>query len=156
MKNNLYLTGIAAAVLLSGTCIGTAQETKVKQSDLPPAVQKTVQEQSKGAVIRDFTTARENGKKTFEAEMMVNGHSKDIEIAEDGTLNEIETAVPFSSIPQSAQTALKTRAAGARITKVESLVKHGQSVAYEASTLKGLKRGEIQVAPDGSRLNREE
>ena len=146
----------AASVLLFFTLSVSAQEKKIDQSNLPPAVQKTVQEQSKGATIRGFSTERENRKTVYEAEMVVDGHSKDIQIAMDGTLNEIEEEVAFSSLPAKVQTALTARAGAAKITKVESLTKHGNLVAYEAATLKGTKKGEIQVGPDGGRLSHEE
>ena len=88
--------------------------------------------------------------------MMVNGHTKDIEIAQDGSLNEIEEEVAFDGLPNGVKTALMARAAGAKITKVESLMKHDKLVAYEAATLKGAKKGEIQVGPDGGKLSHEE
>lgn len=133
-----------------------AQEKKIDQSNLPPAIQKTVQEQSKGATIKGYSMEREHGKTVYEAEMMVDGHSKDIQIAEDGTLNEIEEEVAFSSLPAKVQAELTTKAGGARITKVESLTKQNKLVAYEAATLKGTKKGEIQVGPDGGKLSHEE
>jgi hypothetical protein len=101
-------------------------------------------------------TEREHGKKVYEAEMMADSHSKDIQIAEDGTLNEIEEEVGFDSLPANVRGALTTKAAGAKITKVESLTKQGKLVAYEAATLKGSKKGEIQVGPDGGKLSHEE
>lgn len=147
---------LAIASILASSLCGLAQEKKISRSNLPPAVQKTVQEQSKGATIKDFSTEREHGKKVYEAEMMVNGHTKDIGIAGDGTLTEIEEEVAFNSLPANVRGALTTKAAGAKIIKVESLTKHGKLVAYEATTLKGSKKGEIQVRPDGGTLSHEE
>ena len=52
MKTN-YLVAIAASgLLLVGAA--SAQEKKIKRSDLPPAVEKTVAMQSAGATIRGF------------------------------------------------------------------------------------------------------
>jgi uncharacterized membrane protein YkoI len=134
----------------------SAQEKKVEQSSLPPAVQKTVQEQSQGATIRGYSTERDHGKKVYEAEMLVDGHTKDIEIGQDGSLNEIEEEVAFEKLPTDVQASLTARAAGAKITKVESLTKHDKLVAYEAATLNGTKKGEIQVGPDGGKLSHKE
>jgi len=53
---------LAAGVFLVFTLGATAQEKKIDQSALPPAVQKTVQEQSKGATIKGSSTEREHGK----------------------------------------------------------------------------------------------
>ncbi len=38
--------------------------------------------------------------------MMVNGHSKDIKIVADGTLNEVEEQLAFNSLPSNDTTAL--------------------------------------------------
>jgi hypothetical protein len=127
-------------------------ETKIARKALPPAVEKTVQAQSQGATIKDFATETEGGVLEYEAEMMVNGHSKDLAIAKDGTLLEVEEEVAMDSLPAGVQKALATKAAGAKITKVESLTKKGKLVAYEAATLKGAKKGEVQVGPNGEKL----
>lgn len=144
---------VAAALWVAAVSLA---ETRIDRSKLPPAVEKTVQEQSQGATIKGFSTETEGGVFEYEVEMMVNGHSKDIAIAKDGTLLEVEQEVAMSSLPDAAQKALTAKAAGAKITKVESLTKKGKLVAYEAATLKGTKRGEIQVGPNGEKLAREE
>lgn len=147
---------LAAAMFLTFALAAVAQERKIDPSTLPPAVQKTVQIQSKGATIKGYTAEREHGKTAYEVEMIIDGHSRDVEIAEDGTLNEIEEEVVFASLPPNVQAGLTAQAGAAKITKVESLTKHGKLVAYEAATLKGTKKGEIQVGPDGAKLSHEE
>jgi uncharacterized membrane protein YkoI len=140
----------------SFSLIAIAQEKTLNRSQLPAAVDKTVQAQSQGATIKGFSTEREGGKKVYEAEMIVNGHTKDIQIAEDGTLNEIEEEVSIDSLTPEVQAGLRAKAAGARIVKVELLTKSGALVAYEAATLKGSKKGEIQVDPTGKGLSHPE
>ncbi len=153
--NRLTYPLLAASVLALTVC-AVAKEKKINRTALPPAVEKTVQAQSQDATIKGFTTEVENGKRVYEAEMMINGHSRDIEIAPDGSLNEVEEEVAFDSIPANVQAALTAKAKGAKITKVESLKKQDKLVAYEAATLKGTKRGEIQVGPNGQTLSHEE
>jgi hypothetical protein len=147
---------LLTASVLAFTISAVAQEKKIDRAALPPAVEKTVQVQSQDATILGFTTEVENGKRVYEAEMMINGHTKDVEIAPDGSLNEVEEQVTFDSLPANVQTALTAKAKGAKITKVESLTKKDKLVAYEAATLKGMKRGEIQVGPNGQGLSHEE
>lgn len=147
----------AAIVLLSLTSVSAlAADKKISRSQLPPAVEKTVQEQSQGATIKGFSTETEGGVLEYEAEMVVNGHTKDVSIARDGKLLEVEEEVAMNSLPDAVQKALTAKAAGAKITKVESLTKKGKLVAYEAATLKGAKHGEIQVGPNGEKLTKEE
>jgi uncharacterized membrane protein YkoI len=151
MKKNLSLL-TTALLMSSSSLIGFGQEKTLSRSQLPPAVEKTVQAQSQGATIKRFVTGREDGKTVYEAEMMVDGHTKDIQIAKDGTLNEIEEEVAIDSLPPEVQSALRKKAAGAVITKVESLTKQGTLVAYEAATLRGHQKGEVQVGPTGKQL----
>jgi hypothetical protein len=147
---------VAVIAAFSLAAVPAMADKKISRSHLPPAVEKTVQEQSKGATIKGFATETEGGVLEYEAEMIVNGHSKDISIAKDGTLLEVEEEVSMSALPVGVQKALTAKAAGAKITKVESLTKRGKLVAYEAATLKGTKKGEIQVGPDGEKLAKSE
>ena len=153
--NRLAYPLLTASVLALTVC-AVAKEKKIDRAALPPAVEKTVQAQSQNATIKGFTTDVEDGKRVYEAEMMIDGHSKDIEIAPDGSLNEIEEQVTFDSLPANVQTAFTAKAKGAKIIKVESLRKQDKLVAYEAATLKGSKRGEIQVGPSGQTLSHDE
>jgi hypothetical protein len=129
-----------------------AAEAKIKRSDLPPAVEKTIQEQSTGATIKGFSKEVENGQVEYEVEMTVNGHAKDVSIAKDGTVLEIEEEVDQASLPAPAQTALGGRAKGAKIIKVESVMRKGRIVSYEATVMSGTRRNEIAVGPNGEKL----
>ena len=143
-----------AALVL--TISAFAQEKKIGRSALPAAVAKTVEAETKGATVKGYSTERENGKKVYEAETLLHGRTRDIQVAEDGTLNEIEEEVALDTLPSGVQQALMAKAAGAKITKVESLTKGGKLVAFEAATLRGNKKGEVQVGPDGAPLTHEQ
>ncbi len=147
---------LAACLALGFTTAANAAEKKIERSALPPAVEKTLAANLEGATIKGFSTEREHGVQLYEAETILNGHTRDMEIQADGTLNEIEEEVGFDTLPAGVQTALTARARGSKITKVESLTKQGKLVAYEAATFDGSNRGEIQVGPNGQRLTHEE
>jgi hypothetical protein len=83
-------------------------------------------------------------------------HSRDLQIGEDGTVNEIEEEVALNDLPKAVRDALILEASGAQVVKVESLTKRGKLVAYEASTLKGKHKGEVQVGHAGDSLAHEE
>ena len=59
MKTNLLIAFAASGLLLAGA--SSAQEKKIKRSDLPPAVEKTVAAESTGATIKGFSTEKEKG-----------------------------------------------------------------------------------------------
>jgi uncharacterized membrane protein YkoI len=152
----LRTTIIAILAGLFITATSSAQEKKIKRSDLPPAVEKTVAEVSKGATIKGFSEETENGRTTYEAEMVVNGHTKDVELDKDGAIVEVEEEVPMASLSPNVKAGLAAKAAGGKILKVESLRKSDKLVAYEAKVESAGKKSEIQVGPDGATLDHEE
>jgi uncharacterized membrane protein YkoI len=154
MKTN-YLAALAVGGLLFAG-IATAQEKKIKRSELPPAVEKTVAAQSAGATIRGFSTEVENGQTLYEVELTVNGHSKDISMAADGSIVEVEEQVALDSLPAEVKAGLQAKAGKGKILKVESITKKNKLVAYEAKVDTDGKKSEVQVGPDGKPLDHEE
>jgi len=146
----------AATMLLSVLAPAQDQEKKIKRSDLPPAVEKAVVEQSQGATIRGFSQERENGETFYEAELMVKGHSKDVLMAADGAVVEVEEQVSTSSLPAVVRQGLRDKAGSGKLVKVEKLIKKDKLVAYEAKVLTDGKKSEVQVGPDGKALDHEE
>lgn len=153
MKN--YLVTLAAGVVLLASG-ASAQEKKIKRSDLPPAVEKAVAAQSVGATIRGFSTEKENGQTLYEVEMTVSGHSKDVSMTADGSVFEVEEQVTLDSLSTEVKAGLQAKAGNRKILKVESLTKKGKLVAYEAKVEANGKKTEIQVGPDGKPLDHEE
>jgi hypothetical protein len=133
-----------------------AQEKKIKRSDLPPAVEKTVVAQSSGAMIRGFSEERESGHIFYEAEMTINGHSQDVLMDANGLIVEVEEQIAMGALPAGVQEALHAKAGKGKIVTVESITKHNKLVAYEATILTKGKRSEIQVDPQGKPLGHEE
>jgi hypothetical protein len=129
-----------------------AAEMRIKRSDLPQVVEKTVQEQSVGATIKGFTKEMEDGQFEYEVEMTVNGHGKDVAIAKNGTVLEIEDEIEQNSLPAAVQNALTQRLKGAKVIKVESVTKKGRIVSYEATLMSGARKREIAIGPNGESL----
>src|SRR6516225_1244951 len=132
------------------------QEREIRRPELPAAVEETVAKVSRNAIIKRISEETQNGKTTYEVEMVFHAHSKDAEIDADGKVAEAEEEVAMSSIPTIVQAALTARAAGGKILKVESLTKQARLVAYEARVEQTGKRTEIRVGPDGKPLDQEE
>ena len=149
---------VSAAALLLGLLfsLANAQEKKIKREQLPPAVEKTVAKESEGATIKGFATEVEKGQRLYEAELIVNGHHKDISMNRQGVIVEVEEEVSMDSLPTTVQDGLKKAAGAATIEMIESLTKNGKLVAYEGHLKRGTKRSEIQVGPQGEKLKRPE
>lgn len=131
--------------------IGLAQETekRVKLKDLPPTVQATVKEVSKGATLRGLAMETENGKTFYEAELMVNGHSKDVTIDPSGKVVTVEEQVALNSLPPAVKAEIVKQAGKGRIGIVESVTENSALVFYEAHIKSGGKITEVKVSPEG-------
>jgi hypothetical protein len=147
-------TAVLASLILN--LFALTQEKKIKHSELPAAVEKTVAVQISGARIRGFSEEKENGQTFYEAQLMVNGHSQDILMDANGTIVEVEEQVAVDSLPIAVKDALKAKVAKGKLVKIESLTKHGKLVAYEAQLVTDGKRSEAQVGPNGEPLDHEE
>jgi len=153
MKNHAMCLLVASVVLMGSAF---AQEKKIKRSELPAAVEKTVAEQSKGATIRGFSEEKEKGQTTYEVAMTVNGHTKDVQVDAGGTVIEVEEQVDLQALSAEVKAGLAAKAGKGKITKVESITKKNKLVAYEAHVVTDGKKSEIQVGPDGKALDHEE
>jgi uncharacterized membrane protein YkoI len=152
----MTLSKLAVALALTTIAFAQEQEKKIQRADLPPAVEKTVAAQSQGATIKEFSEENENGQTFYEAEMIVNGHSKDVLMDTNGAIVEVEEQVALDSLPQAVKDGLQAKAGKGKIRKVEALTKHDKLVAYEAQVTTDGKKSEIQVGPDGRPLDHEE
>jgi uncharacterized membrane protein YkoI len=146
----IWLGSVVVALALSATV--SAQERKLKREELPPAVEKTVARESEGATINGFATEIEKGKRLYEVELTISGHSKDISMDKNGNIVEVEEEVSMDSLPSAVQNVLRKKAGAGTIGKIESLTRNGKLVAYEAHVKTGAKRSEIQVGPKGEKL----
>ena len=154
MKTSREVCVLVVSLMVVGSAF--AQEKKIKRSELPAAVEKTVVEQSKGATIRGFSEEKENGQTTYEAEMLVDGHTKDVQMDSNGAVMEIEEQVDLQSMSGEVKAGLEAQAGKGKITKVESITKKDKLVAYEAQVVTDGKKSEVQVGPDGKPLDHEE
>ncbi len=135
---------------------GEENEKPIARAQLPAPVQRTVASVSQGATIKGFVEETEDGKTAYEVEMSINGHTRDVLISPTGEVLEVEEQVVLDSLPPAVKAGLLAAAGSGRITVVESLTKGGKLVAYEAHVTTNGRRSEVQVGPDGKKLDHEE
>jgi hypothetical protein len=156
MNKSIRISIVSIALALATSSLAVAQEKKITRAQLPAAVEKTVARESQGATINGFATEIENGKRLYEVELTVDGHSKDISMDKNGNIVEIEEEVSLDSLPAAVQEGLRKAAGAGAIGKIESLTKRGKLVAYEGHVKTGAKHSEIQVGPNGGKPARPE
>jgi hypothetical protein len=121
--------------------------------DLPPAVQKTVQDQTKGAEIKAISKETEDGKTQYEVETVVNGKRRDIVLDPKGAVIEIEDETPVANLPPAVRSTMGKKAVGGRIVVVEAVTAGGAIVAYEAEYIdKNGRKREVRLKPDGTEV----
>jgi len=140
MRTSLFVVVTAACFAYS--------EQKVRLEDLPAPVQAAVREQSKGATIKGLTREVENGKTSYEAELIVNGHGKDVSFDPAGKVIAVEEETPIEAIPAAARTAIQKAVGSGTLKKVEAVKENGR-MFYEASFKAGAKSKEIRFDAEG-------
>jgi uncharacterized membrane protein YkoI len=140
-------------VLLAALLVGShaqAADKKLQLKDLSPEVQKTVQNQAKGAEITSIVKETEKGVAQYEVETLVNGKHRDFNVDAKGNLLVVEEETSLDNIPAPAKAAIEKKTAGGKLGMVE-VVKDGNKTVYEAAfTSKGGKKHELLVNADGS------
>jgi uncharacterized membrane protein YkoI len=151
----------AAAIAFATSSLGQEeQEKKIQQSDLPPAVQKTVAKEKAGFSVSGFEQQTENGQTVYEAKFRLPGtfHKTDKSITMDanGSVIEVEEWISKYALPKAVLQELSAQTANGKIVKFKEITKNGQLVAYEAKVMRDGKKSEVQVGPDGKPLDHEE
>jgi hypothetical protein len=146
----LAKVAVLAALALATSVPSSAREQRVKIDDLPAAVKQTVLEVSKGVKLRELTREVENGETFYEAELDVNGRTRDVIMDASGTVVLIEEEVDWNLVPAAVRATIETAAEGRKILFVETLTRNDKIEAYEAHVRKWWWREmEIKVDPEG-------
>jgi uncharacterized membrane protein YkoI len=143
---------LTACLLSAGASLAQETERPARMKDLPQAVQATVREQSRGAVVLGLSVETENGQTFYEASFKVKGRLRDVLIDANGAVVEVEDQVTLASLPPAAKAEIVRQAGKGRILMVESITKNNVIVAYEAHVKTAGKISEIKVDPDGKPL----
>ena len=136
-------------------------EVKIKFTEAPAAVQKTLQREAFGATIAEVDKETEDGKTIYEADVKIDGRNYEIKVAADGALvskeideKESEVAIQLADCPAPALKTLQREALGAKIEKVDKVVRDGHTL-YESDVKIDGKNYEIIVTADGVLLSKE-
>jgi len=133
------------------TIAGVACAAKMTLKDLPPAVQKGVQENLKGGEIKSISKETEKGVTQYEIESMLNGKHRDFNIDTKGGLVVMEEETAIDSIPGAAKDAIMKKVGDGKLGLVETLARPGKDTLYEAAfTTKAGKKTSVLVKADGT------
>ena len=141
---------LIALVSIAALAVAAIAAKSLAVKDLPAAVQKTVEDQTKGAEIKNIAKETEKGVVQYEVETLVNGKHRDFNVDSKGALIVVEEETTLDSIPAAAKAAIEKKVAGGKLGIVEIMTK-GKDTLYEAQyTGKDKKKHAVLVKADGT------
>jgi hypothetical protein len=144
------LTILLTVTVLAGAAL--AAEKSLALKNLPPAVQKAVNDNLKGGQITNIGKETEDGVAQYEVETMLNGKHRDFNVDTKGNLVVVEQETALDAIPPAAQAAILKKIGSGKLRTVETFQKPGAELMYEAGyTTKAGKHAEVLVKADGTK-----
>src|SRR6266404_7132802 len=125
-----------------------AQEVKISEKDVPPAVITAFKSAYPQATIRGYAREKENGKVFYEVESKEGNTTRDILYNRDGSVQEVEKSIPATDLPAAAQATIHSRYPKAVITLAEK-VTIGDKIGYEVSAKQGKRRISLEFNAAG-------
>jgi hypothetical protein len=148
---NRWIRIVLGAVLALGIgATASAQAKKLKESDLPEAVQKTATEQTGGAKVTAYWQREQDGGVIYEVDLDVEGHGKGVLIRPDGSVLAVQEEVSFDKLDASVQSGIKQRAGEGKVGKVYAVSQDGKVVRYVALVDNAGQKAKVVVGPDGA------
>lgn len=142
---------ISVFAIVALACTAAAAEKSLQLKTLPPAVQKTIQDNLKGGEIKNIGKETEHGVAQFEVESMLNGKHRDFNVDTKGNLVVVEEETTIDAIPAAAKATIMKRAGTGTLGMVETFTKPGSETMYEAAWKdKAGKKHEVLVRADGT------
>lgn len=155
----MSLTGVLVrfGLVITATSIlgisALAQESKVSEKQVPPAVIAAFKSAYPQATIRGYAREKEHGKTYYEVESLAGQTTRDVLYNPDGTVAEIEESIAVTDLPADAQETMRQMYPKAVITKAEKITR-GDVTEYEAHIRQGKKRMEVKFDAYGKPLKK--
>lgn len=143
------------AALLAATGIYAQESMKVEMSAIPEDVMSTVKKEVPGFTAKSATSEVENGQKVYEIQGSANGKQVEVDVLEDGTLDEVETEVTMKELPQAVSKAIMAKMSAFKASKIEQS-RRPDGTYYEVEGSEGGKQYDIEIMADGTGMEVEE
>jgi hypothetical protein len=129
------------------TAAAQATEKKVKQANLPSAVQKTAEQESAGATISGYTKDTVEGETIYQMALVVDGKAREVSIGADGNVVSTQQEISWDAVPADVQSTFTKAAGKGTLGGFRSVSTNGKIVSYNAMLdTKGVK-DRVSVKP---------
>jgi hypothetical protein len=151
------MTLARATLIVVGLSLATfsvsAQDRKIKEKDVPPAVMAAFKSAYPNATIRGLAAEKENGKLFYEIESTDGTTKRDLLYNPDGTVAVIEETIAVTDLPAEAQQVIKSKYPKAVVSRAEKVIE-GNKITYDISARHGKKRISLSFDADGKLLKK--
>ena len=151
-RTTRLIAGIAFGLVIAAGVY--AKEKKIKQSEMPPAVQQTAEQQSagEGNAVTGYTVNKAEGGTLYTMDLVADGLARKTVIAADGTLVSVQQEMAWDKVPADVQTDFTNVSGKGKLGPVSSITKDGKIVTYEAKLEKDGRMNHVQVKPHATAL----
>jgi len=126
-------------------------ETRIEMSRVPQAVMQAAERAVSGVQWSYAQTEQEDGRTVYEiGGENAQGQLVEVDVLEDGTIEEIERQITMQDVPQQVQQALQREVQGFRPSLIETSERDGQVAMYEFEGTADGQETVVEIAPDGS------
>ena len=150
---NLKRLVLMASCLLLVSVSAFAQESKIKEKDVPPVVVAAFKSAYPNATVRGYAKETERGKTFYEIESKDGATMRDLLYNPDGTAAVIEETIAASDLPAEAQQTIKSKYPRGVVSRAEK-VTEGDTIKYEVSIRNGKRRTGLGFDADGKLLKK--
>ena len=150
---NLRKMPLITIGLLLASLPAFAQESKIREKDVPPAVIAAFKAAYPNATVRGYAKEKEKGKLFYEIESKDGATMRDLLYNPDGTVAEIEETIAATDLPAEAQQLIKSKYPRGVVSRAEK-VTEGNTIKYEVSIRNGKRRTGLTFDADGKLLTR--
>ena len=142
---------LIAIGLLLVSLSASAQESKIREKDVPQVVIAAFKSAYPNATVRGYAKEKEKGKLFYEIESKDGATIRDLLYNPDGTVAEIEETISVTDLPAEAQQLIKSKYPKAVVTRAEK-VTEGDKIKYDVSARSGKRRISLSFDADGKLL----
>lgn len=150
----LRLIGMSIAVLFVVSPALAAEEAKVELSAVPKAVMDTAMKEVSGFKATTANSEMEDGKTVYEIQGTADGKKVEVDVMEDGTLDEVETETEMGALPGAVTTAVMAKMPNFKASKIEES-RRSAGTYYEIEGMDGSNKMDIEIMADGSGMKAE-
>jgi hypothetical protein len=151
MHRDRLIAGIALGLVLSVSALGAQKQ--IKQSKLPPAVQKSVEEHSAGATVTGYTSDKVDGTMVYRMDLVAEGLTRGIVMDSEGNVLSVEQEVAWSELPADVQKNFSSVSSKGKLGAVSTVSESGAVVAYVAVLVVNGERHQVRVKPKAADLD---